>query len=136
MLKVLRYVVIVRPHRLVVGPAGCCCVSTRNITFGSSDVHHLVRCSSSLLLRAAAHVQLSVRWKSDGSSSDNFGEISSRHSNRDDTTDTVVYPCFSDLDDLHIISKEMLSRAGLERMTEIQFKTWGPVLEGRGTWFM
>lgn len=138
MLKVLRHGA--RPYRLDGPCGGACYAATRNITFGSrastTGCLRFSRCSS-LLLRVAA--QHSVRWNSSGSSSkDNTAENSSRqkevNSNNHDDADNVVYPCFSDLDNLHFISKERLSRAGLERMTEIQFKTWGPVLEGRGTW--
>jgi hypothetical protein len=140
MLKALR--LVVRPLRLF-GRDGCHCTPTRNMAFAdrasTAACIRVGRCSSSLLT-GGVKAQHYVRWNSSGPSNDAAHSVSSRQeemSNHnvtdDDGDDDVVYPCFSDLEDLHFISKERLSRAGLERMTEIQFKTWGPVLEGRGT---
>jgi hypothetical protein len=140
MLKVLRS--IAHSHRLVGrGDAGSS--STRNIAFGSSGstTYIRIRCSSLFLGRTSQHsaVKLnSIRSTSKdaavAAAADNSSTSPEAKINHKAATDgNAVYPCFSDLDDLHFISKDILRRAGLERMTEIQFKTWGPVLEGRGT---
>jgi hypothetical protein len=143
MLKALRCV-LVRSHRRVRRGNGCC-ASTRSLSLnasGSTTAYIHVRIRYSSLLSGRSFQHSTVRWNSNvGSSLKNDATenspaiqktlIDDNRAAADD--DVAVYPCFSDLDDLHSISKEMLHRAGLERMTEVQFKTWGPVLEGRGT---
>jgi hypothetical protein len=105
-----------------------------------------IRCSSLFLGRASQHS--AVKWNSIQSTSKDAAVAAAAAAENSSTSQeakinhsaamdgNAVYPCFSDLDDLHFISKDILHRAGLERMTEIQFKTWGPVLEGRGMWML
>jgi len=57
--------------------------------------------------------------------------FSSAKETPENTESDESFPAFSELDDLHSVSKEVLSRAGIQSMTEIQAKTWEAALSGK-----